>query len=311
MMTITKERKSQIHEVLDNSYQLLQSGLVAKAMNLVVNQLNETTKDLSQEVMSTEVREECLQHPISKLILQEPMTKHSFQKPRGYSGDATLIDYMYKLKSCSLDDSYLGREIYGCISSAGSVAAVRWRANHIAQSIEAFQQKQGRKIDVISVASGHLRELGYIKNADEKISRFVCIDQDVQSNQEVRSAYHKYSFLEIIDSSINYIIKNKLADQKFDFIYSSGLFDYLNDKVASKMIERLYGNLREGGEMIIPNFLKGISEKAYMETFMKWNLIYRNEEDMRALISDLDIPNSKQEIYYDDMKKVVYLKIRK
>lgn len=310
-MTITKEIKSQIRDVLDTSYQLLEAGLISKGLDVVMNNLNDLTKNLSTKLISSEIREECFQHPIAKLLLQEPMTKWSFQKPRGYSGDAELIDYMYRLKSCRIDDTYIGRELYGILSCAGSVAAVRWRANHMAESIDNIQRKLGRKIDLISVASGHLRELGYIKNAEEKINRFVCIDQDAQSNEELKRTYNKYSFLEVIDSSITYIVKNKLADQKFDFIYSSGLFDYLNDKVATKMIERLYGNLREGGEMIIPNFLKGISEKAYMETFMKWNLIYRNDEDMLALIADLDIPRSNQEIYHDEMGKVVYLKITK
>ena len=242
-------------------------------------------------------------------MLQDPMTKWAFQKPRGYSGDAVLIDYMYRLKSCGIEDSYIGRELHGELSLAGSVSAVRWRANHIAKEIEKFQQKMGRKIDVISVASGHLRELAYINNANEKINRFVCIDQDKQSNHVVRKAYSHLPFMEIIDDSINYIYKRKLEGQEFDFIYSSGLFDYLNDKLASRMIEVLYSNLREGGQMIIPNFLKGIQEKAYMETFMKWNLIYRNEEDMRILCSTLEIPSDKKEIYYDDMNRVVYLKL--
>ena len=150
-----------------------------------------------------------------------------------------------------------------------------------------------------------------IRDSSSTINRFVCIDQDEQSNQLVRNTYNQHVFLEVIDESINHVLKRKLEGQQFDFIYSAGLFDYLNDKVAFRMIEILYTNLRPGGTMIIPNFLKGINEKAYMETFMKWNLIYRNEEDMLRLCSPLDIPADKQSLYYDDMNRVAHLKIRK
>ena len=310
-MIFNNAKRNSVKDVLNKSLQLIEIGSIKEGVSSLVFDLDEVTKGLSQEVICSEVREECLQHPLSKILLQDPMTKWAFQKPRGYSGDAELIDFMYRLKPCTLDDSYLGRELHGELSLAGSVSAVRWRANHIAKEIDQFQKRAGRKIDVISVASGHLRELAYIENASEKINRFVCIDQDEKSNQVVRQTYVNHNFLEIIDDSISYIYKRRLENQEFDFIYSTGLFDYLNDKLASRMIEILYGNLQEGGQMIIPNFLKGITEKAYMETFMKWNLIYRNEEDMRILCSSLEIPSSQKEIDYDDMRKVIYLKITK
>jgi len=310
-MTITKKKNAEVQNVLDKSYQLLQNGLFKEGFWLTVNQLHEVTKNLTQEIINTEVREECLQHPVAKLLLQEPITRWSFQKPRGYSGDAILIDYLYRLKPCTLADSYIGRELNGIVEQGGTSKAVRWRSNHVAEEIQKLQTKLDRKIDVISVASGHLRELAYINDASSKINRFVCIDQDEQSNQVVRSTYSHLQFVEVIDDSINYVLKRKLEGQEFDFIYSSGLFDYLNDKIASKMIEILYTNLRPGGTMIIPNFLKGITEKAYMETFMKWNLIYRDEDDMKNLCKAAGIPAGKMELYRGDVDRVVYVRITK
>lgn len=310
MMTNTIQTPT-ITSVLDTSYQLIQEGLIGKGFRHLVAQLNEATKEMEQSTIDTVVREECLQHPVAKLILQEPMTRWSYQKPRGYSGDAVLIDYIYRHKSCDIADSYVGKELYGHANLASCSEAVRWRSAHVAEQIQILQNDRERKIDVISVASGHLRELAYIQDAQNKIDRFVCIDQDEQSNQEVRNTYAQYNFLEVIDDSISHVLKRKLDGQEFDFIYSSGLFDYLNDKIASRMIEILYSNLRPGGVMIIPNFLKGITEKAYMETFMKWNLIYRDTEDMIKLCTSLNLSYDQKEIYYDDKKTVVYLKITK
>jgi len=310
-MAIEKQKTQELQSVLNKSYQLLSEGLVSEGFSYVVQGLHESTLDLAQETIDTEVREECLQHPIAKILLQEPVTRWSFQKPRGYSGDAELIDYMYRVKSCGANDSYLGKELNSYITVTSVASSVRWRSNHIAESIRYFQQNAGRKISVLSVASGHLRELAYIQNADSKISRFLCIDQDTQSNKLVRSTYNQHAFLEVIDESIVYLLKNRLEGQQFDFIYSAGLFDYLDDKVASKMIERLYSILRPGGTLIIPNFLKGITEKAYMDTFMKWNLIYRDEEDMKRLSKGLQLNSAQQSLYQDDMRNVIYLKITK
>jgi len=102
---------NQVQNVLDRSYQLLQAGLLKEGFNYVMSELSQVTKNLTQETIDTQVREECLQHPVAKLLLQEPITRWSFQKPRGYSGDAVLIDYIYRLKPCTVADSYIGREL--------------------------------------------------------------------------------------------------------------------------------------------------------------------------------------------------------
>jgi len=277
----------------------------------LVSQLDKLTRDLPQSTIDTTIREECLQHPLAKVFLQEPITKHSYQKPRGYSGDAVLIDYLYGLKAYPASISYVGRELHHQLSNAGSSRAVRWRVHHIASLISSASEKANQKIDIFSVASGHLRELAYLEDAESKINRLVCLDQDDQSNEEVRANYNHHAFLEIIDQSINHVLKRKMEGQAFNLVYSTGLFDYLNDKVASRMLEILYGNLKPGGTMIIPNFLKGIPEKAYMETFMKWNLIYRDEEDMVRLCAPLNLPVHKIKLYRDPMERVVYLKIEK
>jgi len=310
-LTNRKNSTLRLNEVLDQSYHLLQQEMFKEGYTHLVSQLDKLTRDLPQSTIDTTIREECLQHPLAKVFLQEPITKHSYQKPRGYSGDAVLIDYLYGLKAYPASISYVGRELHHQLSNAGSSRAVRWRVHHIASLISSASEKANQKIDIFSVASGHLRELAYLEDAESKINRLVCLDQDDQCNEEVRANYNHHAFLEIIDQSINHVLKRKMEGQAFNLVYSTGLFDYLNDKVASRMLEILYGNLKPGGTMIIPNFLKGIPEKAYMETFMKWNLIYRDEEDMVRLCAPLNLPVHKIKLYRDPMERVVYLKIEK
>jgi hypothetical protein len=39
----------------------------------------------------------CLNHPVCRLLHQDPLTYRAFSKPRGYAGDAVMMDYIYGL----------------------------------------------------------------------------------------------------------------------------------------------------------------------------------------------------------------------
>jgi extracellular factor (EF) 3-hydroxypalmitic acid methyl ester biosynthesis protein len=46
--------------------------------------------------------------------------------------------------------------------------------------------------------------------------------------------------------------------------------------------------LNAGGTLLVANFLPGIRDRGYMESFMNWHLIYRTLDDIEALT--LDVP---------------------
>jgi hypothetical protein len=46
---------------------------------------------------------DCLEHPIATLLHNDPLTWRTFQKPKGYAGDATMLDLIYSME----DDSFL------------------------------------------------------------------------------------------------------------------------------------------------------------------------------------------------------------
>ena len=71
---------------------------------------------------------------------------------------------------------------------------------------------------------------------------------------------------------------------RFDFIYSSGLFDYFDDTTFEMAVQALYSFLDEGGVMAIGN----ISPEDYSKTVKwyldDWPLIYRTREELLKFV---------------------------
>lgn len=65
-------------------------------------------------------------HPIRDLFLEDPFTRHSASQPRGYPGDAELLDYIYRLRGTN-GASRLGKALFDYTTNVQSSAAVRER----------------------------------------------------------------------------------------------------------------------------------------------------------------------------------------
>ncbi len=277
-----------------------------------IEEINKLVENLNKLYLATNEKENfinsCKIHPIKSILLQDPYTRRSAQKPRGYSGDAALIDYIYKIAAPSPTDSFLGREIFWSFMDSPACKSVRWRAKHLAEKIEENYQNKKTPLYVFAIASGHLRELHFV----EDLSNFYALDQDPLSIEEARRSLSEIKIDFITDSILSLIKRSVKINQPLDFIYSAGLFDYLNDKLARKLLTATFDLLAPGGSMLIANFAPGLTEQAYMEAFMDWHLIYRNESEMEALLKE--IPHTEIDsikMYRDPMGNVVYMEVRR
>lgn len=297
-----------VEQLLDNAYSKFMSNDFKTGVESLMISLKKVLDAVGSEKMHSTIKKQCINHPISSIIFQDPCTYRSFSKPEGYAGDAHLIDFIYRLSTYSNDTSAIGRQLFTFNTSSSSTESVRWRATHLAELIDKTYDKKKDKIKVLSVASGRCRELSLVSEAEKKIKRFVCLDQDRKSNDIVRKN-HPNDFLYVHDESILFLLKEGLGNQTFDFIYSAGLFDYLEKKLAAKLIQKLHKNISKDGQLLIPNFAPGLLEQGYMETFMDWKLIYRTEEEMLELAEMAGIAREKVHLYRDPMFNVIYMRM--
>ena len=69
-------------------------------------------------------------------------------------------------------------------------------------------------------------------------------------------------------------------------IYSAGLFDYLSDRLAERLVVSMLAMLSPGGKLMIGNFALSCFGRGYMELFLDWKLIYRSVDQLFRLFGD-------------------------
>lgn len=236
------------------------------------------------------VAQQCVAHPLAELIHADPFSSRSFRKPRGYAGDAVLIDYIYdrSFRTTGHDPvSPIGERIFEFNRDTPACAAVRSRRDLMAAKLDEIVTLVEHP-QVLSVACGHLREATLCRAViGGQTGRFVALDQDRESLDVVEQEALHHGVVPVCNS-IRSLFRGEVADERFDFIYSTGLYDYLDDRIATKLTGRLFEMLNPGGRLMVANFLPDIWGAGYMESFMDWKLIYRTPAEMEALCANIE-----------------------
>jgi hypothetical protein len=257
---------------------------------------------------------DCLKHPIATLLHQDPLTWRTFQKPKGYAGDATMLDFIYSMEDDSFLPSFanpITATIFRFTASAPAGRAVCARRRIIAGLIDQVAEQIAYP-RILSIAAGHLREAALSQAVREgRIKELIALDQDEESLATIKRAYGMYP-VETRQGSVKSLLSPKLALGRFDLVYASGLFDYLSQRLAQRLTRTMFDLLHPGGQMLVTNFVPLIPDIGYMESFMDWHLIYRTHEEMQdlaALIPAEAIGNLK--LFTESDQNLLFLQITK
>jgi hypothetical protein len=293
---------------LDTTYERLRNGRLAHGLD----ELLEALRARCEEEPETwpEYARACLNHPVCRLLHQDPFTYRAFSKPRGYAGDAVMMDYIYGLGEAGqaiAAATPLGRAIFQYLDTRSPAkAGVRHRRRLLGSLIDRVAKRGGSR--VLAIAAGHVREVELSDAVQtRKLEEFVALDQDEASLAVVARDYAHLG-IRTVNGSVRQILAGKLNPGEFDLVYAAGLFDYLNAPVAAALTRRMFDMTRPGGMMLIPNFLASVRDRGYMESFMDWHLIYRDHADMEELAAAL--PQSSVadcQIFDGDEGAITYL----
>lgn len=247
-------------------------------------------------------------HQIFPLLLEDPYTYHAFTKPRGFAGDASLIDLFYGHRSGSEAKTENGRFVFETLMRLPSCDSVRYRRGYYGAFIDRIAERSQPK--VLALACGHLREALFSRAVTDNAVRLIGIDSDPLAVAEAQNSLRRES-VEIRNASVIDFIRRRAWGDTYDAIYSAGLFDYLDARIGRKVVTTAFEALRPGGIISVANFLPTIIEQGYMDIVMNWRLIYRTPEDMLELAAEIPADIAKITTWSDPFNSVVYLTISK
>lgn len=278
------------HVLLDDVYASFMEGHVDASMPRLISGLAELRDRLTAVQWSVFVEAVCRPHPLLPLLHQDLFTHRAFTKPRGYPGDAVMLDYVYAGDDPGWPDdpsfTGVGRAVNRQLNLHPTVRAVRDRKRFVTRIIDQLGLTQPGAT-VFSVAAGHAREAGDSAALREgRLGRMLALDHDPVSLQVVQRDLGPLG-AETVCASVMDLVRGGLDVGRFDLIYSMGLYDYLRAGIAERLTRSLFDRLKPGGKLLIANFQPEAEGAGYMEAFMDWWLIHRTADELMDLSRDL------------------------
>jgi extracellular factor (EF) 3-hydroxypalmitic acid methyl ester biosynthesis protein len=130
----------------------------------------------------------------------------------------------------------------------------------------------------------------------------------------LKAKYGRRTPVKLVKKSVHQLLKMsgkpKPSGEEYDFVYSAGLFDYLNDRVCRTIIGLTYDLLAPGGLLLITNVDPVNPIRNIMEHIYEWYLIYRSGPQLAQLTSELP-KDALVSVVADATSSNVILEVRK
>ena len=240
------------------------------------------------------------QTAIHPLVLGAPFVYRTFAKPLGYAGDYQMVN---QILGNPREGPSTYFELVNCIFLQSRVAqAHRNRVDMLFErlnELSAQAASQERRLRVLNVGCGPAGELqklvssqapwGHLDVTLMDFSDETLLFASQQLIDVAQAAGKDPMSLSLRHESVHQLLKRSsrerevAPEEQFDFIYCAGLFDYLADKACARLIAYFERHLRPGGTVLVTNVHVNNPERFWMEHFMEWYLIYREEAGLVRL----------------------------
>lgn len=222
---------------------------------------------------------------LSEIWSQETIQGFVMTQPYGYAGDFEIIDRIYNRYTSP--NKHL--EKWDKFShSRKSNQAVRNRKSYFIRMLndQLMVSRKDKPFRVLNIGSGPGRDVAeFLDRYDYPNISFDCLDQEVRAIEYAKGVCINHQ------DKVSFIAANVFrynAPEKYNLVWSAGLFDYLNDRVFKFLLQRMCSFTARGGELVIGNFSPLNPDQDYME-FAGWNLNHRTPEQLLKLVEDSGI----------------------
>lgn len=246
-----------------------------------------------------------MRRQIHPLVLCAPFIHRTFYKPLGYAGDYEMVNMMVR-------DPYEGGSVFAKIMnriflSTPPVEAHRDRLSYLTQllkneSLRVLYDKRAARI--FNMGCGPAKEIQNLL-ADCEIGQqthFTLVDFNNETLaytskilNDVKQHNRCSAQFQMVKKSVNQLLKEAFKNQsgkaKYDVVYCAGLLDYLTDPVSKRLLEVLYDLVAPNGLLAITQVDESNPSRNWMEYVLDWHLIYRDGQQLAALVPDSAQPD--------------------
>jgi extracellular factor (EF) 3-hydroxypalmitic acid methyl ester biosynthesis protein len=248
--------------------------------------------------------ESYLRQHLHSLVLCAPFAHRTFYKPLGYAGDYEMVNMIAR-------DGQEGGSLYAKVVNCWFLkqppaAAHRNRLTYLARCMETEAlrlSRLGRKARIFNFACGPAVEVQRFLG-DSLLSEQVeltltdfnreTLDHVEKAIQDVKERFHRQTAVQFQKQTVHQLLKESLkpaaagagVEREHDFIYCSGLFDYLSDHTCAQLMDIFYDRVAPGGLLVVTNVDPSNPLRNGMAYLLDWHLIYRTAQNLRALLPD-------------------------
>jgi extracellular factor (EF) 3-hydroxypalmitic acid methyl ester biosynthesis protein len=251
----------------------------------------------------TDLMQYCVQMCAQELC-QSLIQRQSIDKPLGYAGDFQVIDWIYDYKADSPGRGRLWDEFFHELAAP---QAVRNRKDYFCNLFTATCKQTPAPRSVLDIACGPCREVIDAVAQAGPLARgtlFHCVDIEKRAIAYAQEKTRKVKGVSFQWETAN-VLRIRPACQ-YDLVWCAGLFDYLNDRLATLLLKRMWRWTKEGGSCVIGNFHANNPSRNYMEWCGGWCLIHRTDDDIKQLCSNAHIPMNCVEISHEPLRTIVF-----
>lgn len=261
-----------------------------------------------------------------------PLHRRAYEKPLGYAGDYRMMELCFVRELGG--EGLFGRFLHFIGQNYTLARAVVAREQVTRNAIRTACSAEGEgPVRILALAAGAAIELRRFLDETGPLRRpveLILLDQDRGAHETAhkhitRALLERHrGTLPVTVQCLHFSVRQLLRPQtpqderivretlaNLDLVYSSGLYDYLPERVATCLTELVYSLLRPGGRLLLGNLVETPDSTWIMDYVWGWPLIYRTEKTMLALAEDLTEVASRVGITRDSTGKCLFLDVLK
>lgn len=240
--------------------------------------------------------------------------RRSFEKPYGYAGDFKIIDDIYQNQPRTIGFDRLWDNYFQQLAAP---KAIRERKEDFKKIIINFvKEHRNKNIRIMNLASGPAREIKELIEGDSDglfpNVIFDCYDFDISALDYAKQLLDKKSNVNFFQkNAIRLALKKDIREDitgSYDLIYSTGLFDYLDERIAVRLVNNLGKVLKKDGLMVISNATDKYNNPSagWMEWVADWYLIYRSNVEFKQIFLNAGFSSKSVKILLQQSKVMQY-----